>query len=385
MEDIINEIRNKNIISGLPNTYSHLIFDAIKPHLDTLLEQGKVLVFLTDKNLNIKFISHIFCDTLHYDESMVGESLFSIVWSESHESLKEAMKKANHTQNYLVPIFDLMLRCAMGKRHYFDGFMINQTSNKNLNGYVFYLHNVTSRKKSEDKLKELNLELDSFVYKASHDLRAPLASLAGLVNVTENEFPSESNELFKMMRNSIHRLDKFVTQLAHYSRNTNLDLMPQKIDFEELVKEVIANYSHYANAEKVSFYISAKGNQEITSDTFRLKIILNNLISNAIKYHNYFQKKPSVFVEVLAKDAFFYITIKDNGKGIGEEYIAKIFDMFVRASIDSDGSGLGLYIVKKALEKLHGKIKVKSKIGSGTIFKLKIPQANQKTNELKNK
>jgi signal transduction histidine kinase len=109
------------------------------------------------------------------------------------------------------------------------------------------------------------------------------------------------------------------------------------------------------------------------SDAIRLSIIFNNLISNSIKYRHPRKEKSffSVSIKVYSEKAV--ITVEDNGIGIGEKYLDKIFNMFFRATEKSEGSGLGLYIVKEALDKLKGCIKVESIINNGTKFIIEIP------------
>jgi signal transduction histidine kinase len=128
------------------------------------------------------------------------------------------------------------------------------------------------------------------------------------------------------------------------------------------------------NAKKVKFIVEVNQDIEFLSDELRLKIIFNNFISNAIKYQRPHIDDPYVWIRVDFNESTAIIRVKDNGKGIKEEYLDKIFDMFFRATQEAYGSGLGLYIVKQVIDKLHGKIdKVESVYGEGTEIVVSIP------------
>ena len=108
----------------------------------------------------------------------------------------------------------------------------------------------------------------------------------------------------------------------------------------------------------------------ISSDPERLQTIISNLISNAIKYHDYSQHEPVIKVTMDKTSDGVLLNISDNGKGIDEKYLPKIFNMFYRANTESKGSGLGLYLTKDALDHIDSKIEVTSVVGVGTSFKI---------------
>ncbi len=367
----------EEITEGAPSKLplkARMLVDVLHEKYAHLILQSEVLLLIVNEDLTIEFMSNTFCDLLHYpSQSLIDKSIFSVIAPESHKDIENAIESIRNHANKSHRVHDLALYCAFGHQHFFDGLVINLHKDESIGGYLFYLHNATERRKIETQLKDLNLELDSFVYKASHDLRAPLASLSGLISLTESDFPLGARENFDMMKSSVHKLDKFIKQLAHYSRNNNTEADYSEIDFQSLIEEVINTYKYLDNADKIHFEIIIKAEKVIISDAFRLKVILSNLISNAIKYHRVKQEFPFIKIKVEANDAAFVIVIEDNGIGINKHYIDKIFNMFTRATDYSDGSGLGLYIVKKALEKLNGEIKVSSKEGKGSIFEVITP------------
>lgn len=231
------------------------------------------------------------------------------------------------------------------------------------------IRDVTERKRTEKELIKRNFELDSFVYRASHDLKAPLNSLMGLINImgAENEDPLVQNYL-KMMNKSVVKLDTFIRDLADFSRNARMELERGRIDWQAIVDETLDNLKFMENAERVEKHVTINCEGEFYSDPVRIGIVLNNLVSNAIKYQNLKRADAWVKVEVSCRDNVAVIRISDNGIGISEEHQSKVFNLFFRASVQSYGSGMGMYIVKNAVERLRGTIHLESVFGEGSLF-----------------
>jgi len=224
------------------------------------------------------------------------------------------------------------------------------------------------------QLAKTNEELDRFVYSASHDMRAPLSSLLGLINLCEKTSDAaELTEYLNLMKGRIHTLDGFIREITDYSRNSRLGISLDEINLTKLIDECVQHLSYMDTQRKICTIITDSCNQTIRTDKNRIKVILNNLLSNAYRYHNYNQNDPFVEFTTEAKEGKIFITVRDNGYGIPEEHLQKIFNMFYRASEISEGSGLGLYIVKETLDKLGGSITVESKAGVGSAFTFSIP------------
>jgi signal transduction histidine kinase len=230
--------------------------------------------------------------------------------------------------------------------------------------------------RSNDELRKSNKELDSFVYSVSHDLRAPLSSVLGVVGLcetaTEDPFMLKNVGLIKT---SIKKLDGFIIDILDYSRNSRMEVTNCEIHFNELLSEVSNNLKFMGNEEqrKVSIRTIVNNGDPFYSDKSRLSIILNNLISNGMRYQNPQAPDPFVEVEVNVSKSAASIRVKDNGVGIDKENHEKVFRMFYRVSNKSIGSGLGLYIVKEAVVKLNGTISLTSEVGKGTEFSIQIP------------
>ena len=248
-------------------------------------------------------------------------------------------------------------------------------------GICLGVMDITERKVSEEKvieqnndLKKLNTELDRFVYSASHDLRAPLSSVLGLIDIAEMEITDpQPLHYFAMMKGSINRLNRFIQDIIDYSKNARLEVAKEPIDFKDLVSEVIDDLKFMDGAEKIKIGYDIDSSGILLSDRSRIKILFSNLIGNSIKYHNLDQEEPFINISTRINGRTVKLTIEDNGIGIGKDHVDKVFDMFYRASYKSAGSGLGLYIVKEIIQKLHGNISVESEMGKGTKFTIILP------------
>lgn len=233
-------------------------------------------------------------------------------------------------------------------------------------------------KKKNTRLKKVNQELDKFVYSVSHDLRAPLSSIMGLIIISKEESDLQIlRHYINLMDQSVKKLDGFIKDIIDLSKNARTGLVISKIDFEPMIREVIEQYNYLDLSQKVEKRLVIHQNSEFYSDQNRIRILLSNLISNAIRYANPGKNPPYLEVYVETDEQKATLLVKDNGIGIKEEFLTKIFDMFFRASENSKGSGLGLYIVKETLAKLKGTIKVDSQAGEGTKFSIDIPNQKQ--------
>jgi signal transduction histidine kinase len=230
--------------------------------------------------------------------------------------------------------------------------------------------------KSNDELKKSNKELDSFVYSVSHDLRAPLSSMLGVVGLCEmGTLDPFMEKNVTLLKTSIKKLDGFIMDILDYSRNSRLEVDRQEIHFADLLTDISGNLKFMGTDDQktVDIRTTIRNGVAFYSDKTRIGIILNNLISNSIRYQNPEAEDPYVEINVHVSGSAADIRVRDNGIGIDKENQAKVFNMFYRVSSKSIGSGLGLYIVKEAVEKLHGAIELRSEPGKGCEFSIHLP------------
>lgn len=225
------------------------------------------------------------------------------------------------------------------------------------------------------ELQKANEELTKFVYSVSHDLRAPLASILGVVNVTKL-MPElrVADSYFKMIEGRVERLDEFIRKILDYYKNARAQQEAKdKINFEKLLSDVWNTLK--SQDSTIHFELVVNQQNAFISDRLRFQIIFENLISNAVKYQNPSSSTPFIKVNVDVNHQETIIMVSDNGIGIDEAYTADIFKLFFRAddTLNKEGSGIGLYIVKEAVDKMGGVITVSSSKQEGTTFKLVIP------------
>ena len=240
--------------------------------------------------------------------------------------------------------------------------------------------NIEAQKISNRKLEEQNAllektneELDRFVYSTSHDLKAPLSSIAGLVDIAlRSDDATEKNKCLQLILNRAHAMEGFIREIIDYSRNSRLEVLHDIIMLKKLVDDVIKGLRFYDKSTSLRFDIDIPAGATLSSDVSRLKVILNNLLANAIKYHDL---KEGAFVKVTMQSQGdkTVIIVSDNGAGIDPAFHDRLFDMFFRASEHSQGSGLGLYIAQEAAHKLGGHITFESAPSVGSTFYLTLP------------
>jgi PAS domain S-box-containing protein len=250
-----------------------------------------------------------------------------------------------------------------------------------VSGLTIYARDVTSQTRAENLLKQqneeltkINEELDRFVYSASHDLRAPLMSVKGLLNMVKVDPDKENADHYlDLIEKSVSKLDNFILDIINYSRNSRMEVIPKEIHFAELLRESVETLRYMEGADQVKSITRLNVEIPFYSDYSRLLILFNNIISNAVRYRDKWKSDSYLKVDIETTSEKATIVFSDNGVGIPDEYLDNVFKMFFRANADSKGSGLGLYIVKGVLEKLNGTIEVQSRIGRGTKFKIQIP------------
>jgi signal transduction histidine kinase len=233
----------------------------------------------------------------------------------------------------------------------------------------------TTRQNLKIKIQELqrtNDELNRFVYSTSHDLRSPLASVMGVLNLAKMEGSvKDPNGYMDMIESCVNKMDFFIIKVIEYYKSVRVDESHEMVDLEKLATESI----DLCRMQNPAIVFDLQVNQAIPfwSDAFRLSVILNNLISNAVKYQKPGEPEPYVKLVIDVDDKEAVILIEDNGVGIIEDHLNNVFKMFFRSNFSVTGLGIGLYIVKEALTRIGGEISVDSTYGVGTSFRVKVP------------
>jgi PAS domain S-box-containing protein len=338
-----------------------------------LFESAPMAVVMLDEKGRVQQVNNGFAEMFGYEKQLLlGKNLNDFI-------VPEDLKNEGIDLNNLITAHKVVSIETIRKHS--NGRFINvilygvpvMLDNLTIGIYGVYV-DITARKSVEEELKVRNIELDNFVYKVSHDLRAPLSSILGLVNLAR--LPGNTDnpmDYINVIGEKVDRLDHFIGDVLSHSKNLKLDVAVAKVDLQEVIRHTFSDLSYLEGANDIKQNINIEG-IDFYNDPWRVSEILRNLISNAIKYRNLdgrIQSEISIKIRIdhLRAD----ISFTDNGIGIDDENLSRIFEMFYRASEQSDGSGIGLYIVKNAVDKLGGQISVQSKTGIGTRFHIILP------------
>lgn len=238
------------------------------------------------------------------------------------------------------------------------------------NAYDAYRAKIDLRTKV-DELEKTNNELNRFIYSISHELRAPLVSVIGILNLVKMENLYDScGEYWSLVETCANRQDYYIKKTIQYYKNSKNKADKTQVNFTEIVNNLI-DLHKYADPE-AQFSVAINQDIAFIGDAFRIEVILGNLISNAITYQKVGEKNKKVNIKINVEAHQVSIDIADNGMGILKEHLDKIFTQFFKSKMHH-GSGLGLFIVKEALTMINGTISVDSCVEVGTTFKITIP------------
>lgn len=237
------------------------------------------------------------------------------------------------------------------------------------------LHKVKEQlKEQNEELQKKNEELDRLIYSISHDIKAPLASLSGLTYIAKLESTQpELHVYFDRMDTSIKRLRNFLDNVINYYKNSKFNLKPELMDFDLEVQGILESLSFAPNFHQIVFNVNIDQKYPFYSDKLRIQTVLVNLVSNAIKYQNEENPNKKIDITIQTFEDEVKIEVADNGIGIPNNIQDKIFQMFYRGTVKSDGSGLGLYILSETVKKLNGRIKLESVPDLFTKFIVYVP------------
>jgi len=349
--------------------------------LYTLIDNINDMVCAIDKDYKVLLLNQPYKDYLknYYDiEIDTGDNLLKVATAANNAEWLQFYQRTFEGES-----FSIVKERYFKNQTWFFEITFNPLYNQNSDiiGISWFSKNISSQKQLEkqlrtqnEELRVVNQELDRFVYSASHDLRAPLSSLLGLINLVRIEEEQKNLSMYlDMMSRSINKMDSFIKEIIYHSKNTRLEVVSNEIDFESLLQDILEDLHFMEGGERILKTIEVKQAEKFYSDKNRLRVVLNNLLSNAIRYSDLQKAKSFIKATVKVKKKQAVIKIKDNGQGIHQEHLTKVFEMFYRASSDTKGSGLGLYMVKETIDKLKGIIEVDSEYTEGTTFIIKIP------------
>ncbi len=352
----------------------------------SLIQNSSDAIIVADEHLQRVFVSESVSRITGFTaEEMLSQDSFSLAHPDDLAScyafMAEVLKEPSVPKTLVY-----RSRRKDGTYIWLERVSTNLIHDPAIKGIISNLRDITDRKEKaqaleafNEELKKSNEELDKFVYSVSHDLRAPLASVLGLVELAKSD-ESQEQVMFYLehIKASVLKLDGFIKDILDYSKNARLGVREERIDFTQLVQGVVEHLKFMNGDTDVDLQVDLTNAPALfTSDRHRITVVLNNLVSNGIRYANPEAERPFVRVTVREQEGCVELVVADNGIGVHPDHQQKVFDMFFRASSSSSGSGLGLYIVAETIKKLQGTVSMESAPGVGTRFTVRIPDLSE--------
>ena len=240
-------------------------------------------------------------------------------------------------------------------------------------GHKYYVTTSLLAAKNQ-ALEKAYTELDKFSYSVTHDLRGPILSVLGIIGFAkQTQDRNEVNDMLELVEKAMLKLNNFIDNTHDYFKLNRGEMQIQEINFRELADTMRDIYQPNSLVQGIDFDIRVQQEEPFRSDAVSIQIVLNNLLSNAFKYQRKSNDHKQVSLDITVEKGLATITVSDNGIGIEQAYISKIFNMFYRATSEEFGTGFGLYNVQDALSKINGEVSVSSEPGLGSIFTVTIP------------
>ena len=367
------------IASGV-NMLSEELRDTVisRNYLDSVLRSIVDMLFIFDKNFVIRQISAKACELLQQpEEHFIGNpinTLFDGRKSRFIQRLKDQSYQEGEIRelgtSFKVPHSEKLpvtLSVFALKNNY------DITT-----GYFMIAEDVKDKLLTSNALKQRNEELKTLIYRASHDLKGPLASMLGLFYALELEEGEKCvatlQTYLNLLKKSAERLNGTLTGLLEVGSVNQPTVSVKPFDLYDTTQEIISSLSNYPGRKQVNIQLESDDHVPFSSSENMIRSILQNLIENGVKYRQLERGcSPFIRIKLQALKNKVSIVVQDNGQGMDKNVLKNAFTMFYRGNLNSEGSGLGLFIVKSSVEKLGGKLKIKSKVNEGTEVKITLP------------
>ena len=348
-----------------------------------LVENVKAIFWLLDlKSLQLMYISPVFKKLFGASaESKLQENVNYFLQLVHPDDLPMVTKNLKKSLRENIGQLQFRIVNAAGEEVWlqYKTYVITAPDNKLVQ--VGFCEDITeSRSISEqlkyqnDELNKINKELDQFVYRVSHNLRAPLTSILGIANLLKTiKKENDKQEYLKLIETSIYKLDETIHEIIDYSKNSRVDIQYDIIDLHSLIEETLDSLRFMDEENSISVSTHLAIDKNIYSDANRIKVILTNLLSNAYKYADNSKQEKNIKINAILLENTLQLEVYDNGIGIRDSDVDKIFKMFYRGTEKSFGAGLGLAIVKEVVDKLGGTIELQSDVYQYSAFKVSFP------------
>ena len=340
-------------------------------HYRSLFEQASDIIYITDPEINFLDINPAGCAMLGYTkEEFLQLKPIDLLFE---EDLKDNPLKINELQSGVTVRNERRLKRK-------DGTALETESNgKRLESgnYMIFARDIGERKKAEVLLKQnlvdlerSNQELEQFAYIASHDLQEPLRMVGSYMQLLQKRYKgkldADADEFIHFAVDGANRMKQLITDLLNYSKINN-SVIFASVNLNELMKEVLANLASGTNENNAT--ITSDPLPVIKADKTQMLQLFQNLISNSLKFKRD-KVEPVIHISAQLLGGEWLFSIKDNGIGIETQYSEKIFVIFkqLHSKAEFKGTGIGLAVAKKIVERHKGRIWYESVLGKGTTF-----------------
>jgi signal transduction histidine kinase len=345
--------------------------------VEEILSACTDIVLIFDDNLNVCFVNKYALGLLNYDKSdLLEQHITQIFPKRQHQMLESIIEsvedglKVQDRRSYLN---------VRGKKNISVTLSFSLIYSEHPFRYVLIAKDQIQYTKATDALKQKNEELKTLIYRASHDLKGPLASVKGLFNLLKDE-PDDSETLkyyLGLIEKSVDKLEDTLSGLLEVGLSSKKDLEYSPVNVRTCLEEIIGRFENYPGREEVIIHLTANSDLLIHTEKKIFQSIFQNLIENSIKYRKPNQNDAVTKISARRFQYGIKIKVKDNGLGMDRNLQKRAFDMFYRGHEHSEGSGLGLFIVKNNTEKLGGEINIKTSLNMGTEIWVYIPDKEQ--------
>ncbi|MGB0167202.1 MAG: sensor histidine kinase, partial [Luteibaculum sp.] len=344
--------------------------------LNNLLQSTEIGTIFLDKDLNIRKYTSAITEQINVSENDVGRPISDLnnklVNVDLEGEAKSVLRK--------LEVIEREVR-NKSKNFYLMRMIPYRSSEDVIDGVVITFVNIDKLRLVEENLKEksenlerINQELEQVAFVATHDLRAPVINLQGLLNIlVKRHSITTGDEVLTRLENNIQRILNTLDGLIEVvSLQKEEAQQLDDVDLEDVLEKILTGLEGEILGHKAKVSLSLKA-KIIKGRRRNIKSILQNLIANSLKYSSP-DRKPEINISsYVNKENEAVLEIKDNGVGIEERHLKQVFQAFKRLTSDGDGRGIGLYLVKSQTEAMGGEVDLVSKVGVGTTFTITIP------------
>jgi len=360
----------------------------------SLIENISDAIVLNDQHSNILYQSPSVTRILGYGASeRKGKKVTDYIHPDDHPDFIELYKDLENTYDKPIP-FQYRFLHKSGHYIWLEGVVSNLLNNPAVNAIVANYREITERKETEIRIKNLNAELEervqkrtvelkkaneeleAFSYSVSHDLRAPLRAIIGFSAILEEDYSSklddEARRITGVIKSNTVKMGNLIDDLLTFSRMGRHDVIRAEINTTEMVKEIISN-TYQNGSAMIKWAIHPL--PEIKADPSMIRQVWINLISNAVKYSRT-NIAPEIQIGSFKHEGMVVFFVEDNGVGFDQKYKSKLFKVFQRlhSTEDFEGTGIGLAIVEKIVSKHGGLVWAEAEINKGASFYFSLPE-----------